>query len=83
MNPMITHDLIHKYTKTCTMNNCVCCAHSKITKTTFKSVVKFPSLLELMHTDIGDNKEHLTRGGIHYFITCIDKFSKFTLCTCL
>ena len=35
-------------------------------------------MLELIHTDVCDNKDHLTRGGKRYFITFTDDYSKYT-----
>jgi hypothetical protein len=78
MNRMISHNMIPKSSSILTTNTCECCAQSKIVKLPFKSVCRTSSLLELIHTDLCDNKDYLTRGGKRYFITFIDDFSKFT-----
>ena len=62
-----------KYSK-----NCECYAQAKNVKQPFKSVSRNTTLLELIHTDICDNKDHLTRGEKRYFITFIDDYSKYT-----
>ena len=78
MHHMISHDYVPKQSFVLTTNSCECCAQAKIAKGPFKPITGSSSLLELIHTDLCDNKEHLTRGGKCYFITFIDNFSKYT-----
>ena len=78
INRMISHDLIPKDCIALSTQNCECCAQAKIVKKPFKSVSRTTTLLELIHTDICDNKDHLTRGGKRYFITFTDDYSKYT-----
>ena len=78
LNRMIAHNLVPKNSIALTTQNCECCAQAKIVKQPFKSVSRNTTLLELIHTDICDNKDHLTRGGKIYFITFIDDYSKYT-----
>jgi len=78
MNRMISYNYIPKSSHIYTTNNCECCAQEKITNSPFKLVFKTTSLLELVHTDLCDNKDHLTRRGKRYFVIFIDDFAKYT-----
>ena len=35
-------------------------------------------LLELIHSDLGDLKQAMTRGGKKFYVTFIDDYSRFT-----
>jgi hypothetical protein len=60
------------------MNKCEVCVEAKITKKTCTSVKRETDLLNLMHTDLGDLKQTMTRGGKKYYVTFIDDFSRYT-----
>jgi hypothetical protein len=59
-------------------DKCDVCVESKLTKKTCPSVKRESNLLDLIHTDLGDLKQTLTRGGKCYYITFIDDFSRYT-----
>ena len=60
------------------MSKCQICATSKLTKKTCGSVSRKTNLLELIHSDLGDLKQTMTRGGNKFYVTLIDDYSKFT-----
>ena len=61
------------------LNKCDICIESKLTKKSCPLVQQRESeLLSLIHTDLGDLKNTMTRGGKKYYITFIDDFSRFT-----
>ena len=43
-----------------------------------RSVSKETKLLELIHFDLGDLKQTMTRGGKKFYVTFIDDYSRFT-----
>ena len=53
---------------------CETCSQAEITKRPHKSVVRNTELLELIHYDLCEFEEILTRGGNRYIITFIDDF---------
>lgn len=57
---------------------CEICVESKQTKKKPKPVEKKTKLLELIHSDLRDLKNHETRGGKRFYITFIDNYSHFT-----
>jgi len=58
-------------------DKCEICVESKSTKKSCKSVQRESELLELIHSDLGDLKNNLTRGGKRFYITFIDDFSRY------
>jgi len=49
-----------------------------MTKKPFPKVERNSQLLELVHSDICEINDMLTRGEKRYFITFIDDYSRFT-----
>src|SRR5262249_29873482 len=70
-------DLISR-TNNSPINKCEICAESKMTKKPFPNVQRETELLSLIHIDLGDLKQTMTRGGKKYCITLIDDFSRYT-----
>ena len=60
-------------------DKCEICVESKSTKKSCKSVEREFELLELIHSDLGDMKNNLTRGGKRFYITFIDDCSRYTV----
>ena len=57
---------------------CEICVQSKQLRKAFHTCMKKETnLLELIHSDVCDSNDVLTRGGKRYFITFIDDFSKY------
>jgi len=54
------------------------CIQANITKKPFSKVKKYYQLLELIHSDICEVNDMLTRGGKRYFTIFIDDYSCFT-----
>lgn len=54
------------------------CTESKTTKKTCKPVQRGFELLGLIHSDLGDLKRTMARGGKRYYITLIDEYSRYT-----
>ena len=52
------------------------CATSKLTKNTCSSVTRETKLLELIHSDLGDLKQTMTKGGKKFHVTFIDDYSR-------
>ena len=69
--------LITSNNNTC-MQKCDVCAESKQTKKSCASIFRESKLLSLIHTDLGDLKQCMTRGGKRYYVTFIDDYSRFT-----
>ena len=42
------------------------------------TVVRCSKLLELIHNDLGDCKNNMSRGGSRYYIMFIDDYSRYT-----
>ena len=51
---------------------------SKMIKKPFKSIERNTNLLDLIHSDICELNDILTRGGNRYFITFIDDSTRYT-----
>ena len=60
------------------LSKCQICVTSKQTKKTCGSVTGETKLLELIHSNLGDLKQTMTRGGKKFYVTFIDDYSKFT-----
>jgi hypothetical protein len=60
------------------MKKCQIYAETKITKMKCFSVNRKTELLNLIHIDLDDLKQTMTRGGKRYYVTFIDDFSRFT-----
>ena len=48
------------------------CATSMLTRNTCGSVTRETKLFELIHSDLGDLKQTMTRGGKKFYVTFID-----------
>ena len=59
-------------------NKCEVCIQAKMTKKFFPRVERNSQLLELIHSDICEVNDMLTRGGKRYFTIFIDDYSCFT-----
>ena len=59
-------------------SKCDVCVESKITKKTCHFVERQTEILGLIHTDLADLKQTMSRGGKNYFVTFIDDFSRYT-----
>ena len=70
MKNMSNDGLIDKYNDE--HKKCVICSQSKITRKPFKHVERESTLLQLVHSDICDLSNTMTRGGKYYFITFIE-----------
>ena len=57
---------------------CEVCIQAKMIRKLFPKIERISNLLEIVHYDICELNDMLTRGGHRYFITFIDNFSKFT-----
>ena len=60
------------------LSKCQICVTSKLTRKTCGSVTRETKLLELIHLDLGDLKQTMTRGGKKFYVTFIDDYSRFT-----
>ena len=61
------------------LNKCQICSEAKQPKKTCPSVtLRVSNLLDLIHTDLGDLKQTMTRGGKRYYVTFIDDHSRYT-----
>ena len=60
------------------LSKCQICATSKLTRKTCGSMTRETKLLELIHSDLGDLKQTMTRGGKKFYVTFIDDYSRFT-----
>ena len=54
------------------------CVTSKQTKKTRGSATRETKLLELIHYDLEDLKQNMTRGGKKLYVTFVDDYSRFT-----
>ncbi|XP_074266722.1 uncharacterized protein LOC141590003 [Silene latifolia] len=62
-----------------THEKCPSCVEAKFAKKPSRPVTtRQTSLLELIHTDLADFKNTMSRGGKHYYVTFIDDFSRYT-----
>ena len=60
------------------MHKCEVCFESKQTKKSCFSINRESELLSLVHSDLEDLSQTMTRGGKKYYITFIDDFSRYT-----
>ena len=60
------------------LSKCQICATSKLTRKTCGSMTRETKLLELIHYDLGDLKQTMTRGGKKFYVTFIDDYFRFT-----
>ena len=60
------------------LSKCQICVTSKLTRKTCGSMSKETKPLELIHYDLGDLKQTMTRGGKKFYVTFIDDYSRFT-----
>ena len=60
------------------LSKCQICATSKLTRKTCGLVTRETKLLELIHYDLGNLKQTMTRGGKKFYVTFIDDYSRFT-----
>ena len=59
------------------MNKCEICHKTKMTKKICSSVNRKIELLKLIHSNLGDLKRTMTRGGKNYYVTFIDEYSRY------
>ena len=57
---------------------CEICVEVKHFKKPFKTIERSSELLELIHSDLGDFKNTMSKGGKRYYITFIDDYSRYT-----
>ena len=57
---------------------CEICAETKIIKKPYKFVTRESKLLSLVHSDLGDLKHTMTRGGKKNYVIFVDDHSRFT-----
>jgi len=69
--------LINGINNSC-MDKCEICVETKLSKKTCSSVLRETELLNLIHTDLGDLKQTMIRGGKKYYVIFIDNFSRYT-----
>ena len=77
MNKMVELSLIPKLS----LENhvkCESCVEFKTTKKSCKSIERESDLLSLIHSDLGDLKNTMTRSGKQFYITFIDDYSRYT-----
>ena len=60
------------------LSKCQICATSKLNRKTCGLVTRKTKLLELIHSDLEDLKQTMTRGGKKFYVTFIDDYSRFT-----
>ena len=65
------------------LSKCQICATSKLTRKTCASMTRETKLLELIHSDLRDLKQTMTRGGKKIYVTFIHDYSRFIDFTCL
>jgi len=74
---MQTLGLISGISDLCT-NKCDICVEAKLTRKPCIFVEREFELLNLIHTDLGDLKQTMTRDGKRYYITFIDDCFRYT-----
>ena len=57
---------------------CEMCVKSKMIKKSFHNVERSSNFLDLIHSNLCELNDMLTRGGNRYFLTFIDDCSRFT-----
>ena len=77
INKMVELSLIPKLSLE-NLRKCEVCVESKTTKKSCKLIERESELLSLIHSDLGDLKNTMTRGGKRFYITFIDDYSKYT-----
>ena len=60
------------------LGKCESCVESKTTKKSCKSIERESNLLSLIHSDLGDLKNTMTRGSKRFYMTFIDDYSRYT-----
>ena len=60
------------------LGKCEVCVESKTTKKSCKPIERKSELLILIHSDLGDLKNTMTRGDKRFYITFIDDYSRYT-----
>ena len=60
------------------LGKCQICVTYMLTRKTCGSVTRETKLLELIHSDLGDLKQTMTRGGKKFYVTFINDYSRFT-----
>ena len=60
------------------MDKCEICDETKITKKPCKSIYREIELLSLIHSDLGDLKHTMTKGGKRFYVIFVDDYSRFT-----
>ena len=60
------------------LSKCQTCVTSKLNKKSCGFVFRETKLLELIHTDLKDLKQTMTRECKKFYVTFIDDFSRFT-----
>ena len=60
------------------LGKCEVCVESKTTKKSCKLVERESGLLSLIHSDLGNFKNTMTRSGKRFYITFIDDYSRYT-----
>ena len=63
------------------LSKCQICATSKLTRKTCGSVTRETKLLKLIHFNLGDLKQIMTRGGKKFYVTIIDDYSRLIRAT--
>ena len=65
--------------KTDDFSKCHVCVEAKHAKKPFKSIIsRNNELLELIHSNLADFKNSISKGGKRYYITFVDNFSRYT-----
>ena len=59
-------------------SKCEICVEAKHFKKPFKTVERSFELLELIHSDLGDFKNYMSKWGKKYYMTFIDDYSRYT-----
>ena len=60
------------------LSKCQICVTSKLSRKTCGLMTRETKLLELIHFDLGDLKQTMTRGEKKFYVTFIDDYSRFT-----
>ena len=58
---------------------CEVCVESKMIKKSCKQIERESKLLRLIHNDLEDLKNTMTKGGKMFYITFIDEYSRYTM----
>ena len=60
-------------------SKCEVCVEAKFHKKRFKSIERQNVLLELIHCDLAEFKNHMSRGGKKYYVTFFNDYSCYTM----